>query len=133
MTLALQSKQVLPLLAQRGVPTGRETLAAVSDALGLFTRTEQGNAAARRWTRDQVDLIGLALRLRRGWGHDVTELRRVLAEPDAVEGLVAAYRSALEQFVTLAAEVEEAQAETEREILEVERPDIAALARRGAA
>lgn len=133
MTLALQSNQVLPLLAQRGIPTGRETLAAVSDALGLLTRTEQGNASPRRWTRDQVELIALALRLRRGWGHDTTELRRVLAEPDAVEGLVAAYRSALENFVALAAEVDEAQAETEREILEVERPDIAALARRGAA
>ena len=49
------------------------------------------------------------------------------------ERLADAANENIEQFVTLAAEGEEAQAETEREILEVERPDIAALARRGAA
>jgi hypothetical protein len=126
MALGLQSKQILPLLAEAGVPHKRTTLAAMSDALGLVTRVEQTNAAGRRWTRQQVELIILAFRLRRMWTLEVSDLCRLLDEgEDAVDQLARDYRASLERFVTLGTAVRKADLEADE--------DPVAMLERGAA
>jgi hypothetical protein len=129
----LQTKEVLPILAKRGVPTQRESLAAMSDALGLRTRAERSHAAARRWSEEQVDMIVLAFRLRRGWNLDIADLKALLERgADAVDELAGEYRSTLVSFSTLGRAVLAVDAEAPVPD-PAELPDVAALARRGAA
>jgi hypothetical protein len=133
--MALQTREVLPILAQRGVPTRRETLAAMSDALGLRTRTSRANWAPRCWTPDQVELIVLAFRLRRGWNLDFADLKALLERGDeAVAELAGEYGSTLANFAT----VGRALLATEADLPgfapdELEAVDIPSQARRGAA
>lgn len=133
--MLLQTKQVLDILASRGVPTRRESLAAMSDALNLRTRTERANWTPRRWTPEQVEFLVLAFRLRRGWNLDIADLKALLDEGDrAVAELAAQYGATLTNFSTVGRALLAAEAEAGGpEPGELVSPPLAAQARRGAA
>lgn len=50
----MESREVLAQLAEEGIRIHRETLARVSDELGLKTRQSTGRQVPRRWSRPQV-------------------------------------------------------------------------------
>lgn len=55
----MESREVLARLAEEGIRVHRETLARISDDLGLKTRNGTGRNVPRRWTPEQVRaLIG---------------------------------------------------------------------------
>lgn len=130
--MPLQSKEVLALLADSGVPTRREGLAEMSDALGLRTRTLRAAWTPRQWTPEQVEMLVLAFRLRRGWNLDVTDLQAVLKEGPAGEELVEQFRSTVAGFVEVGRTVL-AKQENVPDASGLRRTDLAAQARRGAA
>lgn len=130
--MLLQSKEVLALLADSGVPTRREGLAEMSDALGLRTRTLRAAWTPRQWTPEQVEMLVLAFRLRRGWNLDVTDLQAVLEQGPAGEELVEQFRTTVAGFMEVGRTVL-AKQEKVPDASGLRRTDLAAQARRGAA
>jgi signal recognition particle subunit SEC65 len=53
----MESRQVLAQLAKHGIHIHRETLAKVSDELGLDTRTGTGRTVPRRWSPGQIGIL----------------------------------------------------------------------------
>jgi len=82
MPQSLQTRHVLPMLRQRGLKVNRESLAELSDLLGLQARPRVGNEVPRAWSPPQVELMALALTLRQRWLLSYEDIRRLVG-PDA--------------------------------------------------
>lgn len=62
MPVLFETREVLSMLAERGVHLERESLSDMSDRLDLITRPPI-NRCPRRWTMAQVEFIAVATRL----------------------------------------------------------------------
>src|SRR3954453_21128408 len=104
--VTLQTRDVLPMLAERGLSVHRESLAEMSDLLGLQARTAQANWSHRRWHPSEVELIARAFHLRQDWGFKPEVIRELLADGvECSERILMGLRSAMESFVAQAADV----------------------------
>jgi hypothetical protein len=114
MASTLQTRHVLPILTEKGLRVSRESLAEMSDVLGLRARTTIANWSQRRWSPDEVDLMVMGFKLRRRWNVG-PELFQELVEqgPDCADRIVAQMQEALTTFVdALEAARAEGRAET---------------------
>jgi hypothetical protein len=68
-----RTRDVLAFLEGRGFSLHRDTLARISDALGLRTRDEEAPTVQREWSRTQVDQLLEHLRARRPRDHESLE------------------------------------------------------------
>ena len=82
MALTLQTRHILPLLAERGLKVHRESLAEMSDLLGLRTRPKAGNQVQRSWRPAEVELIAIAFVLRQRWQLSDEDLCALLVDDD---------------------------------------------------
>ncbi len=80
MALTLQTRHILPMLAERGLKVHRESLAEMSDLLGLRTRPKVGNQVQRSWRPAEVELIAIAFLLRQRWQLGDDDLRALLVD-----------------------------------------------------
>ena len=96
----LQTRHVLPILAERGLRASRESLAEMSDLLGLRARDIKANWSQRRWQPTDVELMVLGFELRRHWNLG-PELFQELVEqgPECAERIVEHLRETLDSFV----------------------------------
>ncbi len=100
----LQTRDVLPMLAKRGLRVSRESLAEMSDDLGLQARAAEANWSHRRWVPAEVELITVAFELRRRWGFPAEVLQELLADGAVcAERIVERLQGALDAFITQAA------------------------------
>jgi len=100
MAVTLQTREVLPMLTERGLRVNRESLAEMSDLLGLRARTTEANWSHRRWHPSEVELIALAFELRQDWGFRPDRLQALRAEgPGCSSKLVERLGSVLGAFV----------------------------------
>src|SRR5947209_19405626 len=103
MAVTLQTREVLPILAERGLSVHRESLAEMSDLLGLQARTTEANWSHRRWHPAEVELIARAFHLRQDWGFKPEVIRELLVEgAERSERILEGLRRAMESFVTQA-------------------------------
>ena len=103
MAVTLQTREVLPILAERGLSAHRESLAEMSDLLGLQARTTKANWSHRRWHPDEVELIARAFHLRQDWGFKPEVIRELLADgAECSERILEGLRGAMEAFVAQA-------------------------------
>jgi len=106
----LQTRDVLPMLAKRGLRVSRESLAEMSDDLGLQARAAKANWSHRRWVPAEVELITVAFELRRRWGFPAKVLQDLLADgPDCASRIVDRLQGALDAFITQAAVVTDSE------------------------
>lgn len=113
MAVTLQTRDVLPMLAERGLSVHRESLAEMSDLLGLRARAIEANWAHRHWHPAEVELIARAFHLRQDWGFKPEVIRELLADgSECSERILIGLRTALESFVTQAADVAHSNAPT---------------------
>lgn len=106
MAVTLQTREVLPMLTERGLRVNRESLAEMSDLLGLQARTTKANWSHRRWHPSEVELIGLAFRLRQDWGLRDEVLQELMADgPGCSNHLLERLRTTLGDFVAQAGAV----------------------------
>jgi hypothetical protein len=83
-----RTRDVLAFLAEHGFDMHRETLARISDELGMHTRDAEGPTVQRQWTRHQVDELVRALQLRLIAKLAAQDLRALLdADPSLAERL----------------------------------------------
>ena len=101
MASTLQTRHVLPMLAAHGLKVSRESLADMSDMLGLRARTTIANWSQRRWLPAEVDLMVMGFALRRRWNIG-PELFEELVEqgPECVDRIVGQLHEALTAFVS---------------------------------
>lgn len=100
MALTLQTKDVLPMLAERGISTHREAIAEMSDLLGLHTRAQVAPWSPRRWGPAEVELLAVAFHLKREWTLDLSTIEALATGgEEAVDALVEKFRSALGVFL----------------------------------
>src|SRR5687768_14287901 len=100
MALMLQTKDVLPMLAERGITTHREAIAEMSDLLGLHTRAVVAPWSHRRWDSAEVELLAVAFHLKREWTLDLATIEALAAGgEEAVDALVGKFRAALGVFL----------------------------------
>ncbi|HEV2809444.1 MAG TPA: hypothetical protein VGV93_03480 [Acidimicrobiales bacterium] len=86
-----RTRDVLAFLADNGFSMHRETLARISDDLGLHTRDLESPTVPRQWTRHQVNDLLRALRSRLLSQLATQDLRALLdADPSLAERLHAA-------------------------------------------
>lgn len=87
------SGEVMFRLAQRGVMLRRESLAVMSDELGIGRRRPidpaTGRAGNRYWTGDDIDILANAVELRRDFSLSFEDVRRVLRDEAAPEEVAA--------------------------------------------
>ena len=96
----MQTKDVLPLLAERGITTHREAIAEMSDLLGLDTRAVVAPWSPRRWGPAEVELLAVAFHLKREWTLDLSTIEDIAAGGDeAADALVGKFRAALGVFL----------------------------------
>ena len=96
----MQTKDVLPMLAERGITTHREAIAEMSDLLGLDTRAVVAPWSPRRWGPAEVELLAVAFHLKREWTLDLSTIEDIAAGGDeAVDALVGKFRAALGVFL----------------------------------
>ncbi len=110
----LQTRHVLPILADRGLRAHRESLAEMSDLLGLRARDTKANWSQRRWQPTEVELMVLGFELRQEWNLD-PEVFQELVEHGAgcAERIVEHLQETLASFVAkLEAVRQEGRAET---------------------
>ncbi|MDQ6748245.1 MAG: hypothetical protein M3010_09110 [Candidatus Dormibacteraeota bacterium] len=99
------------MLAERGLSVHRESLAEMSDLLGLQARTTQANWSHRRWHPAEVELIARAFHLRQDWGFKPEVIRELLADgAECSERILMGLRAAMERFVAQAADVAHSRA-----------------------
>ena len=100
MALTLQTNDVLPILAERGITAHRESLAEMSDLLGLHTRAVVAPWTTRRWAPAEVELLAVAFQLKREWTLDLATIEALAAGgEEAVDALAGKFRAALGVFV----------------------------------
>ena len=100
MALMLQTKDVLPMLAERGITTHREAIAEMSDLLGLDTRAVVAPWSPRRWDPAEVELLAVAFHLKREWTLSLSTIEALAAGgDDAADALVGKFRAALGVFL----------------------------------
>lgn len=96
----MQTKDVLPMLAERGITTHREAIAEMSDLLGLDTRAVVAPWSPRRWGPAEVELLAVAFHLKREWTLDLSTIEDIAAGGDeAADALVGKFRAALGVFL----------------------------------
>lgn len=105
MAVTFQTKEVLPMLAERGLHVHRELLAEMSDLLGLQARTTKANWSHRRWYAPEIELIALAFQLRREWGFPLDVIQSLVTEKGYAPHLIESLRGSLDTFVSTADEV----------------------------
>ena len=106
MAVTLQTREVLPILTERGLSVHRESLAEMSDLLGLQARTTKANWSHRRWHPAEVELIARAFHLRQDWGFKPEVIRELLADgAECSERILEGLRAAMERFVAQALDV----------------------------
>ena len=114
----MRTRHVLPLLAERGIRrVHRESLAEMSDLLGLQTRPKTGNEVQRRWHPEEVELIVLAFTLRQRWQLTDDDLRALLVDEDGgyAVAVVRQLENVLENFSDQLADVRAAAVERRAE------------------
>ena len=100
MALTLQTKDVLPMLAERGISTHREAIAEMSDLLGLHTRAQVAPWSPRRWGPTEVELLAVAFHLKREWTLSLSTIEALAAGgEEAVDELAGKFRAALGVFL----------------------------------
>ena len=114
MAQSLQTRHVLPMLRGRGLRVHRESLADMSDLLGLQTRMRAANEVSRAWSPAQVELIALAFTLRQRWLLGDDDLRQLAVPHDGERygaEIVGQLAALLADFAQLASGEAEAEAE----------------------
>lgn len=106
------TKEILELLAERGLQVHREKIADTSDMLGLDTREVEANWCPRRWLPAEAELIVLAIELSKQWNLSNEAIRTLLTNGGkSFEPLVERLSTSLKAFVDVA---ELVTADTER-------------------
>lgn len=99
MVETLKTRDVLPMLAGRGLRVHRESLAEMSDLLGLRTRAARANWVQRSWYPAEVELIARAFELRQDWGFSLQVVQELVSEEGRCsERIMAGLRRDLEGF-----------------------------------
>lgn len=108
---SVQTRQVLPILAERGIQVSRGSLAQMSDLLGLQARAAVANWSHRTWTPAEAELLVLAFELRRRWKLPPEVLQQLMGPKgsDVARGVMANLASTLESFVGHAGAIAEEQ------------------------
>lgn len=99
-TETLKTRDVLPMLAERGLRVHRESLAEMSDLLGLRARAARANWVQRRWYPAEVELIARAFELRQHWGFSLPVVQELVSDRGRCSGrLRASLQRDLEGFL----------------------------------
>lgn len=100
MAETLQTREVVPILAAQGLRVHRESLAEMSDLLGLRTREARANWIQRRWYPAEVELIAKAFHLRQDWDFPLDVVVDLVANgTQCLERIVTSLRHDLESFL----------------------------------